>query len=351
MADHCMIIAGEWKISGDGSWNFSIDKHQMSRIVTLSPSMTLLELQNNVLKEFFPNKQTRQEASLSYWPPNSKELATGISTPLVILTHDASPSKPSNTTTSPHSAPSKIRRFSLIDETVLCSDEMLEEMFKADSDNLPDSWQIDAEEEEVSGPDSPLPPGFEEVQPRGYDHDFWDPLIAKHLGGSDAKQVIAGIDVPKMAPYSIYTETSPAEQPTNQKPDPEDPTSHHHSFSHVYPNPMDTRTPQSVPSQHRRYPYGQTATPSAGEQPPQNPHGQSTFTPGGTWIETYAGVIYPDAPIGDFPIPATINSVIMLPPQTRRPSGRPRDKRVASTGEIPTSVATYVEYPPIHMYT
>ncbi|RID46045.1 hypothetical protein BRARA_I02732, partial [Brassica rapa] len=54
-----------------------------------------------------------------------------------------------------------------------------------------------------------------------------------------------------------------------------------------------------------------------------------------TWIETYAGVIYPDAPIGDFPIPATINSVIMLPPQTRRPSGRPRDKRVASTGEIP----------------
>ncbi|CAN6929520.1 unnamed protein product [Brassica oleracea] len=54
-----------------------------------------------------------------------------------------------------------------------------------------------------------------------------------------------------------------------------------------------------------------------------------------TWIETYAEVIYPDAPIGDFPIPATITSVIMLPPQTRRPSGRPRDKRVASTGEIP----------------
>ncbi|CAN6854062.1 unnamed protein product [Brassica oleracea] len=25
----------------------------------------------------------------------------------------------------------------------------------------------------------------------------------------------------------------------------------------------------------------------------------------------------------------------MLPPQTRRPSGRPKDKRVASTGEIP----------------
>ena len=50
---------------------------------------------------------------------------------------------------------------------------MLEEMFKADSDNIPGSWQTEAEEEEVIGPDSPLPPGFEEVQPRGYDHDFW----------------------------------------------------------------------------------------------------------------------------------------------------------------------------------
>ncbi|CAN6894409.1 unnamed protein product [Brassica oleracea var. botrytis] len=138
---------------------------------------------------------------------------------------------------------------------------MLEEMFKADSDNIPGSWQTEAEEEEVIGPDSPLPPGFEEVQPRGYDHDFWDPLIAKHLGGSDAEQ-----------------------QPTNWKPDPEDPTSHHHSFPHVYPNPMDTRTPQSVPStttQHRKYPHGQPTTCSAGVQRQYNPHGQPTYTPNG----------------------------------------------------------------------
>ncbi|KAG5377771.1 hypothetical protein IGI04_025613 [Brassica rapa subsp. trilocularis] len=365
MADHCMIIAGEWKTSGDGSWNFSIDKHQMSRILTFSPSMTLLELQNNVLDEFFPKTQTRPEASLSYWPPNSKELATGISTPPVMLAHDGSvcffyrhfevqkgmnlfvtfnhqsdpvntsqvaenlfpftipdqpitkthppppppsystvilvlvllhpdfprhlKSLPSNTTNNPHSTPSKIRRFSLIDETVLCSDDMLEEMFKADSDNIPDSWRTEAEEEEVISPDSPLPPGFEEVQPRGYDHEFWDPLIAKHLGGSDAEQVFAGIDVPKTAPYNVdsnyaHTETSPVVPPTSQKPDPEDPTSHHHSFTHVYPNPMDTSTPQSVPSTttpHRRYPHGQPATPSAGAQRQTNPHGQSNFTPSG----------------------------------------------------------------------
>ncbi|CAN6900396.1 unnamed protein product [Brassica oleracea] len=138
---------------------------------------------------------------------------------------------------------------------------MLEEMFKADSDNIPGSWQTEAEEEEVIGPDSLLPPGFEEVQPRGYDHNFWDPLIVKHLGGSDAEQ-----------------------QPTNWKPDPEDPTSHHHSFPHVYPNPMDTRTPQAVPStttQHRKYPHGQPTTCSAGVQRQYKPHGQPTYTPNG----------------------------------------------------------------------
>lgn len=80
-----MVIAGEWKTSDDGSWNFSIDKHQRSRIMTLSPTMTLLELQNNVLKEFFANTQSCPSASLSYWPPNTKDLATGISTPPVML--------------------------------------------------------------------------------------------------------------------------------------------------------------------------------------------------------------------------------------------------------------------------
>ncbi|XP_013601325.1 PREDICTED: uncharacterized protein LOC106308749 [Brassica oleracea var. oleracea] len=54
-----------------------------------------------------------------------------------------------------------------------------------------------------------------------------------------------------------------------------------------------------------------------------------------TWIDTYAGAIYPESPLGVFPIPETITSVLMFSPQTRRSSGRPKDKRVASTGEIP----------------
>ena len=90
MADHVMVIAGEWKMSDDGSWTFSIDKHHMSRIVSLAPTTTLLDMEKNVLKEYFPNIEALPSASLSYWPPNTKELATGISTPPVMLTHDGS---------------------------------------------------------------------------------------------------------------------------------------------------------------------------------------------------------------------------------------------------------------------
>ncbi|WZY89041.1 hypothetical protein YC2023_045776 [Brassica napus] len=199
---------------------------------------------------------------------------------------------------------------------------MLEEMFKADSDNIPDSWRTETEEEEVIGPDSPLPPGFEEVQPRGYDHEFWDPLIAKHLGESDAEQVFAGIDVPKTAPYNVdssyaHAETSPAVPPASQKPDPEDPTSHHHSFTHVYPNPMDTSTPQSVPSTttpHRRHPHGQPATPSAGVQRQTNPHGQSNFTPSGVHKSTTPHVHPTSSPCT--PTPRFNNHPPQVPPST-----------------------------------
>ena len=112
---------------------------------------------------------------------------------------------------------------------------------------------------------------------------------------------MADINVSKTAPHIIHsgdafnhTVTPPGEQLTNWKPDPKDPTSHHHNFPHVYPNLMDTPTPQSVPStstHHRKYPHGQPATFSAG-----------------------------------------------VHRQTRRSSARPKDKRVESTGEIPVKI-------------
>lgn len=82
-----MVIPGEWT-TVDSLWNFVIDKKKMLRIVPERAGMTLVELQNNVVKEFFTFTYPPSLSVLSYWPPNSKEFVTGLSTPPVILTND-----------------------------------------------------------------------------------------------------------------------------------------------------------------------------------------------------------------------------------------------------------------------
>ncbi|KAF3539476.1 hypothetical protein F2Q69_00024317 [Brassica cretica] len=83
MGDHCMVIAGEWTF-GDSRWNFAIDKEIMSRIVPVFPGMPLIELQNNVVNEFFT--AAAPPVLLNYWSSNTRELATGLTTPPIILT-------------------------------------------------------------------------------------------------------------------------------------------------------------------------------------------------------------------------------------------------------------------------
>lgn len=60
----------------------------MSRIVYVRGGMSLAELQNNVAKEFFTFTEPAPPSVLIYWPPKTKELATGLTTPPVILTND-----------------------------------------------------------------------------------------------------------------------------------------------------------------------------------------------------------------------------------------------------------------------
>ncbi|KAL0730451.1 hypothetical protein Bca4012_026544 [Brassica carinata] len=288
MADHCMVIPGEWT-TVDSLWDFVIDKKKMSRIVPVRPGMSLVELQNNVAKEFFTFTIPPPLPVLSYWPPNSKELATGLSTPPVILTNDGAisyffhhlaahpnmnlfvtlktkekhasvdvneqpfstpnqPIKPNlnslrptstasskfpsfflfdedellqdmplcppnqnsplhSSVTCPSTEPSKIHRVCLVDETLTCGDEMLEEMFKENPDNIPDSWLINEEE---TDPESSQPPDIDSVPVRGYDREFWEPLLEETLGGYNAAEVMAGIHVPKTAPETHQCTTGDA---------------------------------------------------------------------------------------------------------------------------------------------
>lgn len=55
------------------------------------------------------------------------------------------------------------------------------------------------------------------------------------------------------------------------------------------------------------------------------------------WVDTYAGVIYPEADVGEISIPPSVSDLIIGPPRTRRPSGRPKEGRAPSTGEIPVN--------------
>ncbi|WZZ08464.1 hypothetical protein YC2023_094385 [Brassica napus] len=281
MTDHCIVIPGDWTSAGS-LWEFVIDKKKMSRIVPVRAGMSLCELQSNVVQEFFTFTVPAPQAVLSYWSPNMKELATGLTTPPVVLINDGavsfffqhlavhktmnlfdtfnsegvnqqdtqvgdnvypfttpnqtpypnlnpfrpsssssfkipsfslfdedellqdSPLEPSNVNTSPHHIhQANPHRVSVQDETLSCGDEMLEEMFKEDPDNIPDTWLLD--EEDATEPENSQPP--DPIPERGYDKDFWEPLIKEHLGGSHAAEVMAGIHVPKTAPetYQSYT--------------------------------------------------------------------------------------------------------------------------------------------------
>ncbi|CAA7044422.1 unnamed protein product [Microthlaspi erraticum] len=89
MGDHCMVISGEWKFLPDGKWDFVIDKQRMSRVVSFENGMSIGDLRKNVLQEFFADGGSDINVELSYWPPNTTELATGITTPPVMVTNGA----------------------------------------------------------------------------------------------------------------------------------------------------------------------------------------------------------------------------------------------------------------------
>ncbi|CAN7030387.1 unnamed protein product [Brassica rapa subsp. trilocularis] len=279
----------------------------MSRIVPVRAGMSLCELQSNVVQEFFTFTVPAPQAVLSYWSPNMKELATGLTTPPVVLINDGAvsfffqhlavhktmnlfvtfnsegvnqqdtqvgdnvyPFTTPNKTPYPNlnpfrpssSSSFKIPSFSLFDEDELLQDSPLK----------------------PSNPPDPIPE-------RGYDKDFWEPLIKEHLGRSHAAEVMAGIHVPKTAPETYQSYTGNA-------------FDHPVRVSGV--DDTDWKKDLDFMGVHQR------------EGPPVQCKTPNTRVP----------------PFGEITIPPAILSLNLQPPNTRRPSGRPKDKRIPSTGEI-----------------
>ncbi|CAN6890966.1 unnamed protein product [Brassica oleracea] len=132
MAEHCMVVPGAWTSVGS-LWEFVIDKKKISRILPVRSGMSLRELQNNVAKEFFTFTDPPPLAQMSYWPPNTKELATGLTTPPGEKPRQTTADDSSQTFATPNqpiipnpypfrpipSASSRIPSFSLFDEDEL----------------------------------------------------------------------------------------------------------------------------------------------------------------------------------------------------------------------------------------
>ncbi|KAL0669156.1 hypothetical protein Bca4012_031860 [Brassica carinata] len=84
-----LVISGDKSFGNYEKWEFITDKEHMSHVVPVIVGITIPELRNIVLTELSGDiHQLSTSASLSYWPPDTKELATGLTVPLVIITNN-----------------------------------------------------------------------------------------------------------------------------------------------------------------------------------------------------------------------------------------------------------------------
>ncbi|XP_013743354.1 uncharacterized protein LOC106446199 isoform X2 [Brassica napus] len=241
MDEMCLVMCGGWVCGSDGKWEFVVEKKRMARMVAVEVGMSIKELERLVLAEFRVG-ELEYGVSLSYWPPDSLELATGIKTPPVVLTSDGalkyffthmkvkgslnlfatfepfggdvfvgSGSKSVGFDTpvmdkkcagshfggkgeNVSSVGSKTYpKYTFIndDDVELVEEvERFEERMKAQS-KASGGDDFGGCSEGIDG-DYVGPEEIDErdVRPRGYDYQFWEPLIAGDLGGSNAVEVI-----------------------------------------------------------------------------------------------------------------------------------------------------------------
>ena len=76
----CLVMCGVWVCRSDGKWEFVVDKKKMARMVTVEEGISIKELERRVLVEFREG-ELEHDVALSYCPPDSLELATGIKPP------------------------------------------------------------------------------------------------------------------------------------------------------------------------------------------------------------------------------------------------------------------------------
>ncbi|KAF2598537.1 hypothetical protein F2Q68_00007839 [Brassica cretica] len=234
MDEMCMVMCGAWLCGSDGKWEFVVDKSNMARMIPVHEALTIKEIESRVFAEF-KKSETSFNVALSYWPSDSKDFATGIKTPPVLLTSDgalryffshmkvtgslnlfatfksfgygmAAPdmdgfetprcstkqreSGNKRKTVDLSSVGSKTNFINLDDFQLIEDVEKIKERLRSESNPTGGgdcNGMSDGIDSDYSGPEEI---DKRDVRPRGYDIEFWEPLIDGDLGGSNAVEVV-----------------------------------------------------------------------------------------------------------------------------------------------------------------
>ncbi|KAH0891378.1 LOW QUALITY PROTEIN: hypothetical protein HID58_053807 [Brassica napus] len=303
MDEMCMVMCGAWLCGSDGKWEFVVDKTNMARTIPVHEALTIKEIEIRVFAEF-KKSETSFNVALSYWPPDSKDLATGIKPPpLYFFFHmkvtgslnlfatfesfgygRAAPdmdgfetprcstkqreSGNKRKTVDLSSVGSKTNFINLDDFQLIEDVEKIKKRLSNPTCGGDCNGMSDGIDSDYSGPEEI---DERDVRPRGYDVEFWEPLIDGDLGGSNAVEVV---------------------------------------FNEKEANGVDKSSEGS-----RSEPVGGSSGGSGLKGVP---------------VDDFAQIDDPR----DEDIPDDIRDATLMPPLTKRPPGRRRTKRFPSTGEM-----------------
>ncbi|KAF3508824.1 hypothetical protein F2Q69_00008638 [Brassica cretica] len=209
MEEQCMVICGEWDCGGGASWDFVIDERQMARLVPLYEGISLVELEGNVLKEFrvqegdFKHMKVRGAMNLfakfekvekQEGSEHIDDSGMGFVTPARVIRKESFVGSGVSKEACASTGVSKLDVVNHEDEEFVRAVEKVEETIKSRSRQKRDSEQGSRSQSLEGTVDGSGDVDERDIRPRGYDKEFWSPLLKGDFGGSNAVDVVYNAD-------------------------------------------------------------------------------------------------------------------------------------------------------------
>ncbi|KAF3580488.1 hypothetical protein DY000_02028490 [Brassica cretica] len=198
MDEMCMVMYGAWVCGSDGKWEFVVDKTNMVRMIPIHEAMTIQDLEvlltsDDALRYFFSHMKVSGTLNLfatfdNVWYATAAADCDGFETPRFSTKQRETGAKRKVVDLS--SVGSKTNFINLDDFQLVEEVEKFEERLRSESNRTGggdcSGWS-DCIDSDYSGPEE-----IDEmdVRSRGYDVEFWEPLIAGDKGGINAVEVV-----------------------------------------------------------------------------------------------------------------------------------------------------------------